>query len=155
MSGEAMIPHVEVTTSLARLQEAIAAQSRWLEQNGSVLPDGEEDLLAARRMLADELVEEARKLNTGRESVLMRTQASTDENEPASSLRGGEKVRRITMKGAETFVSHRHKRDAAEPHIMSSIDITNAGGLETMMKKARDKKGLHEHEGNPDGPQPR
>jgi hypothetical protein len=120
-----------------------------------VIPDGEEELNAASRVLADGLVEEARKLNTGRESVLMRTQASMDENEPSSSLRGGEKVRRITMKEAEPFVSHHHKRDVAEPHIMSSIDITNAGGPKTMMKKARDKKGLHEHEGNPDGPQPR
>ena len=59
------------------------------------------------------------------------------------------------MRGTETFVSYHHKRDAAEPLITASIAITNAGGLEAMVKKARYKKVLHEHEGNPDGPQPR
>jgi hypothetical protein len=78
-----------------------------------------------------------------------------DESEQPSSLRGGEKGRMITMKEAESFVSHRHKRDAAEPHVLSTIDITNAGVPKTMRKKARDKKGLHEHEGNPDGTQTR
>jgi hypothetical protein len=64
-----------------------------------------------------------------------------DENKPTSSVREGERVRRITMKEADSPVSHRHKRDVAEPHIRSSIDITNAGGRKIMMKKARKKKG--------------
>ena len=58
------------------------------------------------------------------------------------------------MRGTETFVSYHHERDAAEPLITASIAITNAGGLETMMKKARYKKGPHEHEEIPDEPQP-
>jgi hypothetical protein len=98
-------------------------------------------------------LEEAQKLNAGRESVIRRTQAAMDENKPTSSVWEGERVRRITMKEADSPVSHRHKRDVAEPLIRPSIDITNAGGRKIMMKKARKKEGLHEHEGHPDGPQ--
>jgi hypothetical protein len=68
---------------------------------------------------------------------------------------GGAKVRRTPMRGTETLVSYHHVRDAVEPLITASIDITNAEGLEAMMKKARYKKGPHEHEESPDGPQPR
>jgi hypothetical protein len=173
MSGEAMFPHVEVTTSLMQLREAIAAQSRWMEEHGSLVPNGEEELLAARRLLADELKEEARLLSIGQEDqqsqwtdyegnrkseteiVIIGIQASMDEYELASILGGGMKVRRITMTGTETFVSYHHARDAAESLKTASLAITNAGGLETVVKKARYKHELHEHEGNPDGPQPR
>jgi hypothetical protein len=166
MSGEAMFPHVEVTTSLARLQEAIAAQSRWLEQNGSMLPDGEEDLLAARRMLADELVEEARKLNIGREDhqghwtdyaesrkseteiVIIGIQATLDSYELAAILGGGMKIRKVTKAGTETFVAYHHANDATEAMETAATAILNAVNQETVVKRARYKQSLHKHEEN-------
>jgi hypothetical protein len=144
-----------------------------MEEHGGLVENGEEELLAARRMLAEELREEARLLSLEEEDpqsqwtdyaesrkseteiVIIGIQASTDDYALASILGGGLKVRNITMTGTETFVSYHHARDAAEALTTASLAITNAGGSETVVKKARYKKDLHEHEGNPDGPQPR
>ncbi len=167
-----MFPHVEVTTSLARLQEAIAEQSRWMEANQSVLPDGEDDLLEARRMLADELMEEARKLNIGREVqegnwtdyaegrkseteiVIIGIQSMVDSYEVAAILGGGSKIRKVTKTGTETFVAYHHANDATEAMETAATAILNAVHQETVVKRARYRHNLHKHEAYPDGPQP-
>jgi hypothetical protein len=172
MSGEAMFPHVDVTTSLMRLREAIAAQSRWMEEHGSLVPDGEMELLAARRVLADELLEEARMLNVGREDqqaqwtdyaesrkseteiVIIGIQATMDEYELAGILGGGMKIRKVTMAGTETFVAYHHANDATEAMETATAAILNAVNQETVVKRARYKHAIHKHEEDPDGPQP-
>jgi hypothetical protein len=167
-----MFPHVDVTTSLARLQEAIAEQNRWMVANQSLLPDGEDDLLEARRMLADELMEEARKLNIGQvvqegnwvdygesrksetEIVIIGIQAMVDSYEVAAILGGGSKIRKVTQTGTETFVAYHHANDATAAMDTAATAILNAVNQETVVKRARYKYELHKHEANPDGPQP-
>ena len=123
-------------------------------------------------MLADELVEEARKLNIGREVqqgnwtdyaesrkseteiVIIGIQATMDEYELAAILGGGMKIRKVTMAGTETFVAYHHVKDATEAMETVAAAVSNAGNQETVVTRARYKHELHKHEENPDGPQP-
>jgi hypothetical protein len=168
-----MFPHVGVTTALAQLQEAIAEQTRWAAENAHLLPDeAEDELLEARRMMRDELLEEVRKLGVGQEIqegnwvdygesrksetelVIIGIQATRNEYEVAAILGGGSKIRKVTQTGTETFVAFHHANDATMALDTAATTILNMTNEQTVVKRARYRHELHKHEAYPDGPQP-
>jgi hypothetical protein len=167
-----MFPHVEVTTALARLREAISNQDGYLAQYFDILPDGEAALRAARKALADELAEDVRKLNIGREDeegvwtehaeskkseteiVIIGIPETLDSYGVAAILGGGTKIRKVTITGTETFVAYHHANDATQAMETATAAILNAVNQETVVKRARYRHSLHKHEADPEGEQP-
>ncbi len=99
---------------------------------------------------------ESRKSET--ELVIMGLRTEYDDHELAAILGGGLKIRRITMTSTaarEVFVAYHLKRHATEGLATASTAITRAGGPETVTTRARFNAGLHSHEADVNGPQPR
>jgi hypothetical protein len=169
----AMFPHVAVISAMSQLNDAIDEQSRWATEHAGELPDeAAGELLSARRMMREELLEQARKLGEGEETqegewvdhgesrksetelVVLGLQATRSEYEVAAILGGGSKIRKVAMAGTEVFVAFHKANDATLALDTAADTILNTTNEQTVVKRARYRHNLHKHEAYPDGPQP-
>ncbi len=170
--------HAGVLTALANLRAEIAEQEAFQIINMDIIENGQEELLMARRELAAELREDLRRLGVEEEEhqetggtwmnyesrkcetelVILGLGTEYDDYALAAILGGGSKIRSITMtatEAMEVFVAYHHKEDATVGLATASVAITSAGGPDTVATRARFNAGLHAHEADPNGQQPR